>query len=666
MLAVALALLGLAAFAPAAFGNAELRVNTLQDRVDGNCGPNTSPIFGCSLREALELTAEGENVLNEHGQPLISGEILVTFDVTPGTIEIGDRGTLDLTPGPGITGLKIVGPGNANLTVNAEKKDRAFEVHGGNVTITGLTIAKGFEDDFAINGSGGGALYQSGGDVTLEGLRLTENGVESGRDGGAIDVEGGDLTVVGSVLEKNSTEASLSEASGGAINVDASGSTVTLKETEVTNNVAGEGEGGGIYQDEGNLVIEDSVISDNKAANGGGGIAAIPDGSHTTTIVGSTISNNSANDDRGGGILADTGSGGLNLIESTVSGNKASEGGGIAVEGPATVTASTISGNEASTSDSGGGVLVATDTLVLDTTTLAQNKGGALFADDGETQIRASTISANTNSNGEVGGIYGREEEATIKVRSSIVAGNTGMNGGSADCAGEITTEGHNIVGTIESNCEWSQGEGDQLGATGFQLGTLADNGGPTETMAPISATSIVINHGGNPKPQDQRNLPRPVPTGAENTDVGAVEVQAPVNKVAPVAEAPEGMLEGESIVCKPGTWDNDTITSGVTYSYAWFADNSPIGTESTYTLKAADANKDIACRVAANNGVTTSTEVESNSLKLDPGALSLTPSSHDFGNRKAGSGPSAPQSFTLKNEGGTAITVTGATLTPE
>lgn len=659
-LAVALALLGLAAFAPAAFANSELRVTTLEDRVSGSCAPYTEPADGCSLREAVELAAEGEGV---------SGEVVIAIAVT-GTIKIGDIGTLQVEAGSGVTALKISGPGKASLTIDAEKEGRAFEATGGSVTISGLTITKGFEDDFAPDGDGGGALLQSAGDVTLENLLLTENATESGRNGGSIDVEGGNLTIVDVVIEKSSVESDVFEASGGAIDIDSSGSTVTIRDSEITSSTAGEGSGGAIFQDEGSLVVEDSVISGNKAEIAGGGIAAEPDGSHTTVIEGTTISGNTVKEDSGGGLLSDTGAGGLILTESTISGNKAAEGGGVATEGPTTIVSSTISGNEATTTGinagfAGGGILADSDPLLLDTSTVAGNVGGALFANSAEVAIHASTISANSNPTAGVGGIGGREEEASFTVRSSIVAGNTGPGGGSADCSAEVTSEGHNIVGTFDPGCDWPQGEGDQLGAT-LTLGALADNGGPTETMAPTEAANAAINHGGTPKPLDQRNLTRPVPTGASFTDVGAVEVQAPVNGVAPLAEAPEGMLEGESIVCNPGTWDNDTITSGVTYSYAWFADNSPIGTGSTYTLKAADANKDIACRVAANNGVTTSSEVESNSLKMDPGALSLTPSSHDFGNRKVGSGPSAPQSFTLKNEGGTAVTVSGASLAPD
>lgn len=642
-LAIALALLGVAASAPAASAaTVTLTVDSLADSEGGSCSPTT----GCTLREAINLVAEGEE---DEGD--IGGDVIVDFDVT-GTIEIEDE--FELWLGVGVESLSILGPGAGSLTIDAQEESRVFSYGDGtgSLRIAGLTVENGYVGGIAVDGDGGAALYQSNGEATLEEVHFTHNHIESNRDGGAIDVEAGNLKIVDSTIDHNTTDADL-EGSGGGINIDSSGSTVTLLGTEVANNYA-DGNGGGIYLDEGSLeVSEDSRIVENEAAVSGGGLYVEPNGSHTAKISGSTVAGNKAAE-FGGAIVTNTGSGGLHIEESTISGNTAAEGGGLRVEGPTTIETSTLSENEATGSgSSGGAILVIEDTLLLDRTTLAKNVGGAIFASDGETQIHASTIAANPNPGGDAGGIFANED-VTIKVRSSIVAENTGEGGGPADCAAEVVSEGHNILGTEDAGCVWPQGEGDQLGASPL-LGALADNGGPTETMAPTSAASPAINHGGNPDAHDQRGFERPVPIGEPaKTDVGAVEVQAPVSLGKPTVSANPGMVEGAVLTCDKGNWLNDTVTNP-TYTYTWLADSVAIGSESTYELKADDAGKDIVCRVSDNNGVV-KVEEASNPVELPPGTLSLSPTSYNFGSRNANSGPSAPKSFTVKNEGGTVV----------
>ena len=78
------------------------------------------------------------------------------------------------------------------------------------------------------------------------------------------------------------------------------------------------------------------------------------------------------------------------------------------------------------------------------------------------------------------------------------------------------------------------------------QLGTLAANGGPTETMT-LAPTSPAVNKGSSVLASDQRGLLRPVAypgvadssvPGADGADIGAYELQAPPPAQAP-ASAP-------------------------------------------------------------------------------------------------------------------------------
>lgn len=650
-LALTLALLGLAASVPAisAAETVNLTVDSLADSEGGSCAPEAS----CTLREAVNLVAEGE----EAGG-IVGGDVIIDFEVS-GTIEIEDE--YEIWLGVGVESLTLQGPGAGDLIIDGKGETRAFSLYEAtaDLTIAGLTVENGHVGGLAVDGDGGAALFLATGDVTLEDVRFTDNHIVSGRDGGAIDVEAGNLEIIDSEIDDNTTDSDLEGGSGGGINIGSSGSTVTLRGTVVEGNEA-DGSGGGIYLDEGNLVVaEDSLILENKAAESGGGLSLNQDGSHEAKVTDSVIAGNSATE-WGGGILAETGSGGLQVETTTISGNKASEGGGIRVEGPTTIEASTLSDNEAwGSGSSGGGILVIEDSLLLDSSTVAKNGGGGIFAAGGETQIHASTIAANPNSNGDAGGIFANES-ATVKVRSSIVAENTGEGGGPADCAAEVVSEGHNILGTEDSGCVWPTGEGDQLGAAPL-LGALADNGGPTETMAPAKFASPAINHGGNPVEHDQRAALRPVPQGEPaKTDVGAVEVQAPFNLAVPSISADPDLVEGALLTCDPGTWDDDTVTDSL-YSYLWLADALVIGNEATYELDEADAGREIVCRVTVDNGAT-STSATSEPIELQPGAVAIEPASQNFGGRKVGSGPGTAKAFTVKNTGGAAVGIVNAT----
>ncbi len=225
----------------------------------------------------------------------------------------------------------------------------------------------------------------------------------------------------------------------------------------------------------------------------------------TLTVTNSTITGNAA-PGGGGGIYNEYGS--LTVIGSTISGNSvpgcylcSSPGGGIANAGStatAMVVNSTVSGNHA---DYGGGGI--------------QNVSGT-------TTIVNSTIVDNSTTNFG-GGLWGYSS-GSITVTNSIVANNSSSNIASGDNVyGLVTDNGHNDIGT------------DAL------LGSLADNGGPTQTIALLSG-STAINAGDdtvcNASPVnglDQRGYVRP---SGSHCDIGAFESGAIANE--PPVEAPD------------------------------------------------------------------------------------------------------------------------------
>ena len=222
------------------------------------------------------------------------------------------------------------------------------------------------------------------------------------------------------------------------------------------------------------------TIADGNAAGGsgfGGGIYNLG----TVTVTNSTFFDNSAGSGLGGGAIENTSGSTLTVINSTFSGNSAPGGfgGGIRLfDATVTVTNSTFSGNSATT-------------------------GGAIY-----------------NLSG------------TVTVSNSILADSTGGN-----CAGTITSGGYNISANSSGNdstCSFgsslaANGDtiGDNVSDSNINLGSLASNGGPTETIALGSGSYAIdaVPIAGCPA-IDQRGYARPDPDTPPETacDIGAYE----------------------------------------------------------------------------------------------------------------------------------------------
>jgi len=279
---------------------------------------------------------------------------------------------------------------------------------------------------------------------------------------------------------------------------------VSLSKLKIQNGAARWG--GGIYN-VGTLAISSTVITANHVSatplyeGGGGGIYNIG----AITISDSTISGNQASGKvehfvEGGGILNE---GRLTLNRSTISGNSILQdgtGGGISNEGTAILNNSTISGNAGFLR--GGGIISGVTTAV--------------------TSINNSTIAGNTTLfNTQPGGVdfpFGK-----VTMQNTIVSNNSGEN-----CLGTITSKGYNL--SSDGSCAFD-GPGD-LNNTNPLLSPLADNGGPTQTMA-LPAFSRAIDAGnptgctdgsGHLLKTDQRGEPRPDEGG--RCDMGAYELQ--------------------------------------------------------------------------------------------------------------------------------------------
>jgi hypothetical protein len=206
---------------------------------------------------------------------------------------------------------------------------------------------------------------------------------------------------------------------------------LTLDSLVITKGNADAGNGGGIWND-GDLTLNSCTLSDNSAAIGGA-IDAQTD-FVDLTITNSTFTNNSASY---GGAMAADGNSILMVSNSTFSGNSASYGGGLYFGGgiQATLVNDTFSGNSAT------------------------NAGGGISLDIGTFTIPPSLNYTNT-----------------------IIA-NSPSGGDCANNGGVIGTNSHNLV--EDGSCSATL-SGDPL------LGALANNGGPTQTLALLTGSPAI------------------------------------------------------------------------------------------------------------------------------------------------------------------------------
>lgn len=389
-------------------------------------------------------------------------------------------------------------------------------------------------------------------------------GPHPGVDDGHLTLTQGELFIAGNVTIDGNVP-------GGGITIDADGAsrvfiidsgTVTLNALTMTGGEAtcgcDPGYGGavsiGAYYFGGyaNVTISNSTLSNSTAVYGGG--ISVDTGS-ALSLINSTVSGNTA--DIGGGIAVNYGAT-LATLETTISDNHVTGGlynygGGIAVNegGNATLTNTTISGN---TGYAGGGIYNA-GYLTLTNVTVANNTavhGGGLYnaaCGCGDAKIYNATFTGNFAS-AIGGGIY--NANGAVALANSIVAGNGAGYGGPdiATTAGITSYSGVNIfsqagagqtgVDVYVSNLAdifavLTTIDPDATPNTGdeFSAGLLANNGGPTQTVALARlSTNPALDAADSSAPAtDQRGDARDDLTTVPNVsgtsaDIGAYELQ--------------------------------------------------------------------------------------------------------------------------------------------
>ena len=306
------------------------------------------------------------------------------------------------------------------------------------------------------------------------------------------------------------TAANGSTGSGGAI---LNTGNLTLEHVALVDNTASFG----AIANGGPLTVSDSTISGNDA-----------DGIHTSfgrvTLVRVTLSDNG-----GAGMVSGTTS---TIRASTIAGNA---GPGVVNSGQATLDRVLIANNEGAASGGGGGVnssgplTVRNSTITGNTAPTNGTYGSGGIFTSAPTTIENSTIAANTMVNATAAANV-IAYNAPLTVKSTLIA--TPL-GGVANCkqdgTGTLTSQGYSLESA--DTCGFNQAT--DLINTNARLRGLADNGGPTKTMALFAGSPAVdkgtaaghsqIDQRGSQRPVDRPGVPNAA--GGDGSDVGAFEL---------------------------------------------------------------------------------------------------------------------------------------------
>lgn len=498
-------------------------VNGTRDEPDANPGDGvcrSTPSHVCTLRAAIQES-------NALGGGFTIYVPTGTYTLKQGRLEVRQNVT-------------IAGAGASKTVIDGNALDRLFRIYSSSqVSISGLTMRDGKPTD----GFGGGAIKNAG-SLTMSNAVIRQNRSISGLggpgNGGGID-SSGSVTLTNVAITNN-------QADGQGGGIENEGGTLILINVNIGANVA-QGQGGGI-DNGGSLRMTNVNVHHNRSWYLGGGISSTgaltmtggrltanwsaTDGGGLvgwdSTLTHVTIDHNTAGV-TGGGI--NIGWGTLTLTNSIITQNTAGRGGGIessamqaVISGTAIIhnTAQGGGGGLENNNDLPGASAVLVNDTISDNT--AQNDHGGGITNDGYLTLINVTLSANSAPAGG-GGIY--NFTGPFQVANTIVAGSRA--GG--NCSGSILSSGYNL--SSDSSCVSSFTHAGDLNNKDPRLGPLQNNGGPTPTRA-LLAGSPAIDSGnpqgctdsnGSPLVTDQRGMPRPDPEdNGVGCDIGAFERQ--------------------------------------------------------------------------------------------------------------------------------------------
>lgn len=337
--------------------------------------------------------------------------------------------------------------------------------------------------------------------------------------GEIIFANNGTLTIYGTGANR------LTISGGGASRIFTSGANVVsnLHHLRLTGgngvSTVNTGRGGAVYNVGGTMLITNSVLTGNSAANGGALNNAASTGpavNANLTLENCVVSNNSSTSS--GAAMQNFSTSTLHLRNTSVT-NNTGNGTGIVgafqANGTVTITNSTFSGNSAP-AGTGGGVYFNGASLIMTNTTIAKN-----------------------SSSGGGGGLH-RTGANPLNIRNSIIADNTGA-AATPDAFGAVNSQGNNIIGSVGTSTGWIMSDLQNINPLLAPLGFYGGNG----FSHALLTTSPAINGGqdcvknlscaaSNPPvaiATDQRGAIR-----ADTVDIGSYEINNDYRATLPSA----------------------------------------------------------------------------------------------------------------------------------
>lgn len=514
-------------------GGAILNGGTIVDITDstfsGNISEDGGAIFNNvdSTIETITGSTFQNNLSNASGGAIFNNAGSTVMEISNCTLSgnnangggaIDNAGTIDL------------------ITSSTFADNLAFTDNGGAISNRDGTITTITNSTFSGNNAfiDGGAIYNLADTINTI-SNSTFSGNNAGVDGGAIS-NVGDGTIT--EINTNSFSGNVADSNGGAIFND--GTIEDIANSTFDSNGA-INDGGAIYNIDGMInEITNSTFSNNIADFGGalynhtaGTIdiisttsfnaniasfgAAIANFETINTITHSMFIGNDA--DTNGGAILNTGT--IDTISSTTfNGNDAVRGGAIINSDTINeISSSTFYDNSALNDggaifNGGPGLITSIINSTLSGNIATIGEGGAIM-NDGTINISFSTITNNEAPEG--GGIFNDNSAlppAATRIRNSIVAFNISTGAIRQNC--NVDLGGDNNYSS-DTSCDFGPGD-----AAIIILGPLADNGGPTQTLAllggePLNGASDdcdPLNAAGLPSvmalANDQRFFPRP------------------------------------------------------------------------------------------------------------------------------------------------------------
>ena len=422
---------------------------------------------GSAVSGAALLIAEGTTVTLTDVNVT---ENIGTGDAATNGGAIDNAGTLTIVGGTfdGNSAIGASGSGGAIITSgtlsvtnttftdnNANRAGGAIEQRTDAASMTLTNVTASANEVFTSPGNGGFLHISQAGDADIDMGSFTGN--IAGNEGGALWNGGGLMTVDGATITGNTAAGvNAHEGGGGIFN---QGGTLTITDTTIDNNTAtgAAGSGGGIFNNAGGILsVTGGTISGNSAIRAGGGIedrSLVEGGTDPLETAGSitltdiAMNNNSVGNSPGnGGGLHATGPTVIDISGATITGNSAArEGGGLwNGSGPMSIADSNISNNEANgdaADDGGGGIfnqggvitITGANTIITDNAALGvSGSGGGIFNNEGQIFITDASITANI-ANRAGGGI---EDRSTTSVpdaaNPTISLTNVTLDGNSA------------------------------------------------------------------------------------------------------------------------------------------------------------------------------------------------------------------------------------------